>query len=190
MRRKRRNTNDEINLTPLLDVLFCILFIVMLSGAQSQINMQAEVDAAENKSAETVSGMQARIDELEEQVASYQIQEETNQIYKDEVVLVTITNTASSSGHRLNFYVGNSSETYATFVMGVDKVNYTHERIEKIIDDIAKDNNNKPIYIVFNMDSSNIYRIEEYLPIQAELERAMKKYKEVFYKIVEVEDEQ
>ena len=44
--------------------------------------------------------------------------------------------------------------------------------------------------IVFNMDSSNIYRIEEYLPIQAELERAMKKYKEVFYKIVEVEDEQ
>ena len=41
-RNRRRRGSDEINLTPLLDVLFTILFVVMLTSMQSEQTIQAE----------------------------------------------------------------------------------------------------------------------------------------------------
>ena len=48
MRRGRRRGRgaDEINLTPLLDVLFTILFIVMLAGTQTERIMQEDAEEA------------------------------------------------------------------------------------------------------------------------------------------------
>ena len=39
-RSRRSRGSDEINLTPLLDVLFTILFIVMLTGMQNERSME------------------------------------------------------------------------------------------------------------------------------------------------------
>ena len=56
MRNRRRRGSDEINLTPLLDVLFTILFIVMLTGMQNEQSYaenaeatQAQMEAVETK---------------------------------------------------------------------------------------------------------------------------------------------
>ena len=46
MRNRRRRFHEEINLTPLLDVLFAILFIVMLTGAQSERLIQKDMEAS------------------------------------------------------------------------------------------------------------------------------------------------
>ena len=40
MTHKKKRLSDEINLTPLLDVLFSILFIVMLAGTASENTMR------------------------------------------------------------------------------------------------------------------------------------------------------
>lgn len=44
MHRKKRRFAEEINLTPLLDVLFSILFIVMLTGTQSEKLIEKDVE--------------------------------------------------------------------------------------------------------------------------------------------------
>lgn len=44
MHRKKRRFAGEINLTPLLDVLFSILFIVMLTGTQSEKLIEKDVE--------------------------------------------------------------------------------------------------------------------------------------------------
>ena len=104
--RRRRRTDGEINLTPLLDVLFVILFVVMLSGMQSE---KTNADARE-ESREKIEALETeveeltdegRIAELEEQVRSLTEElekrkdlEETGKAFESRAVLVTIRNTA------------------------------------------------------------------------------------------------
>ncbi len=57
MKHKKRFGNSEINLTPLLDVLFSILFIVMLGSAGNEAKTKAEAERR-------VDRMQARVDEM------------------------------------------------------------------------------------------------------------------------------
>ena len=63
MKRKRRFGAEEINLTPLLDVLFVVLFRILLSGYSQQ-----------SKSSEKIQEMESQIETLQEQVSQYQHQ--------------------------------------------------------------------------------------------------------------------
>ena len=58
MSRRRRKNLTEVNLTPLLDVLFSILFIVMMTGAQSR-------DAMQNDHQEEVARLQREYNEID-----------------------------------------------------------------------------------------------------------------------------
>ena len=62
-RNRRSRGSDEINLTPLLDVLFTILFIVMLTGMQNERSMEESAQESEAQ----ISGLESRVDELEEE---------------------------------------------------------------------------------------------------------------------------
>ena len=48
-RGRRSRGSDDINLTPLLDVLFVILFIVMLAGTQTQKDMQENAEESQSR---------------------------------------------------------------------------------------------------------------------------------------------
>ena len=62
-RGRRSRGSDDINLTPLLDVLFVILFIVMLAGTQTQKDMQENAEESLSK----ISGLEEQVTDLEEQ---------------------------------------------------------------------------------------------------------------------------
>ncbi len=172
---RRRRGSDEINLTPLLDVLFSILFIVMLTSTQSEQSLQ-EVQAQ----------TQDQIEAQQEQIEALEAAARSEELYGDTAVIVTMRNTVRRDGtHQLTLTLGREAQTLATIQMGQDRPAYIRQYVRQTIEDLRGEAEGKPLFIAFYCRSDLIYRQEEFLPIQEELERLSRSYKEVFYQILE-----
>ena len=196
MRRGRRRARgaDEINLTPLLDVLFTILFIVMLAGTQTERIMKEETEEARTQAAESevqVTELEKRVSELEEEnnvltrEANRQEKiDESSKQYESSAVIVTFLNEVENGNHILKIYKGKDAEV-ESFRMGTDRTNYTKMHVTETIKDLVKESEGHPVFIVFHCDTNSIYRKEEFNPIRDALEEQREDTKEVFYQIVE-----
>ena len=198
MRQRRRRFPEEINLTPLLDVLFAILFIVMLTGAQSErlIKQDIEASAAEIESLETqveeltdagrIAKLEERIRELEAELARLRNTQASEDAFEADAVIVTMDNDMTDGYHILRFFTGQDAQLLDTVRMGEDRTEYIYNRVTDIVTRIAEEAQGRPVYIVFHCNADKIYRTEEYMPIRRALEQLKKEYKEVFYQITEV----
>ena len=198
MRNRRRRFHEEINLTPLLDVLFAILFIVMLTGAQSERLIQKDMEASaaeiseleaqveELTDAGKIAELEARIAELEAELAKLRELQASEDMFEADAVIVTIANVIEEDHHVLKFYTGQEGTLTDSVRMGPDKTEYIENRVTDIIGKIVKAAPGKPVYIVFHCDADKIYRKEEFLPVQKALEQLKKQHKEVFFQITEV----
>lgn len=196
MRRGRRRGRgaDEINLTPLLDVLFTILFIVMLAGTQNERTMQEDAEEARTQAAEMekqVTELDKKVKDLEEENSV--LTQKTNRQdkidksskqYESSAVIVTFINEVEDGNHILKIYKGKDEEA-ESFRLGTDRTEYTRMHVSEIIKEIAKESADHPVFIVFHCDTNSIYRKEEFNPIRDALEEQRKNTKEVFYQIVE-----
>ena len=77
--RRRRRTDGEINLTPLLDVLFVILFVVMLSGMQSE---KTNADARE-ESREKIEALETEVEELTDEGRIAELEEQVRSLTEE-----------------------------------------------------------------------------------------------------------
>ena len=189
-RGRRSRGSDDINLTPLLDVLFVILFIVMLAGTQTQKDMQES--AEESRSTRSrISGLEEQVTDLEEQNTILQSEvsrknkiEDSGKRYESDAVIVTFINEVEDGNHVLRIYKGSDQEV-ESFRLGSDRTDYTKRHVTEIINDIVDDYPDHPVFIVFHCDTKSIYRKEEFVPIQDALKTQKQLRKEVFYQIVE-----
>ena len=186
-RGRRSRGSDDINLTPLLDVLFVILFIVMLAGTQTQKDMQESAEESRSK----ISGLEEQVTDLEEQntilkseVSRKNKIEESGKRYESDAVIVTFINEVEDGNHVLRVYKGSDQEV-ESFRLGSDRTDYTKRHVTEIINDIVDDYPDHPVFIVFHCDTKSIYRKEEFVPIQDALKTQKQLRKEVFYQIVE-----
>ena len=207
--RRRRRTDGEINLTPLLDVLFVILFVVMLSGMQSE---KTNADARE-ESREKIEALETeveeltdegRIAELEEQVRSLTEElekrkdlEETGKAFESRAVLVTIRNTAEEQAgeggakaqakHYLSVYAGPEDAERGTFLMGSGRQEYTRTQLTSILRSILSETDPEvPVYAVFHCDSDKILHKEESEIIKEALRSFREtEYSNFYYQVLE-----
>lgn len=189
MRRRDRRSrgSDEINLTPLLDVLFTILFIVMLTGMQNEKNLQESAETSEAQ----IAGLEDQVMDLEEQNTILQSEvnrqdkiEDSSKRYESDAVIVTFINEVKNGNHVLRIYKGKDDEV-ESFRLGLDRAEYTRRHVVEIINDIVDNAPDRPVFIVFHCDAKSIYRKEEFNPIKEALETEKKLRKEVFFQIVE-----
>ena len=176
MRRCKRSSGLEINLTPLLDVLFSILFIVMLTSQQNEDSLRAETQEQAEQ-----------IEQIKQQAAVYENQMKSYDLYHTEAILITLSNVQENRNHKLIVSEGLKEKELETIYLGLDKTENTKNRLNNQISDMMENTNNQPIYIVFHCNKSCIYT-DEYKAIIAELDNLQKNNKEVFYKIIEGED--
>lgn len=176
MNRRRRFVSSEINLTPLLDVLFTILFLVMLGSARNE-----EV-TRENANLE-ISKLQNQISTLENDVIFYKDQVDSYDLYTKSAVIITISNSVDGEEHILMVSDRNDAKSYETIRLGKDRMAYVKSRLEGIVTDAVDNTDNQPIYIVFHCDKSIIYTTE-FSAIDSELRQLQDTYKAVFCKIV------
>lgn len=150
MRNKRRIQSEEINMTPLLDVLFSILFIVMLSGARVQTQNTAQNQDLSNQ-----------VENLQNEIAKYENKEQTkNQFYED-VCLITFDNVREEDKRILRINCEKwIDEPEKIITLNVNDGERLKRVITDYIDKIVNDNKSSPIYIVFECDENNIYKSE------------------------------
>lgn len=175
----------EINLTSLLDVLFCILFIVMLAGDQNEQGIksdaQQQLEALEGEAQEQIEHLQSEIDQLNAQVTTYQNQMESYDVYHTEAVIITISNVREGENHKLIVSKGLENTEDSSFFMGTDRIEYIKQALRASITKHIDGTESHPIYIVFYCDRGTIYT-QEYKAINDVLTDLQKEYKEVFFK--------
>ncbi len=185
MRHKRREL-QEINLTSLLDVLFCILFIVMLGSAQNEENIKLDASQQVEELQQQIENLQQQILVQEEQLVFYGNQMESHKLYASEAVVVTLRNIRKDETHVLRASSGMEEAAEESVTLGINRKNIVKLRIQSFIDGILSQTENQPVYIVFHCDKNCIYT-EEYKGIIESLEELQASYKEVFYKVMEVQ---
>lgn len=185
MLRRLRAGSREINLTSLLDVLFCILFIVMLAGDQNEQDIksdaQQQLEALEGEAQEQIEHLQLEIDQLNAQVTTYQNQMESYDIYYTEAVIITISNVRVGNNHILKIFRGLEKNEDNSILMGTDRIEYIKQALRASITKHIDGTESHPIYIVFYCDRNTIYT-QEYKAINDVLTALQKEYKEVFFK--------
>lgn len=187
MNKRRRGIGSEINLTPLLDVLFSILFIVMMTGKQNQDDMR------EQHQTQVVS-LREQVQDYKEQIDTYESKLATYELVRDEIVVVTITNTKQEDGHYLSITQGNSLRTgeqqdteLDNIKMGADKLENLKTRLNEILDSVQKENEGHLIYIVFVKRPMELYTYEADT-IDEILDTFEKKHETVFMKKTVMDD--
>lgn len=184
MRRYKRKTVHEINLTPLLDVLFSILFIVMMLGMQNEKTIEVDHQQQISKKDQEISQMNEENSHLKEQVTNYRNQMSSYDKYEEEAVIVTVTNRMNEENHYLIVKQGINQNELENIQLGVDKTENTKMRINELISTMVQATDNQPVYVVFYCDKGNIYTTE-YRAIVEAFNQLQTKYKEVFFKVME-----
>lgn len=191
MRRHRRKMVSEINLTPLLDVLFSILFIVMMTGVQNEEGIkedcQQQINQREQKMIryeESLSEYEARLSDYENRLLSYKSQMSSYDKYRAEAVIVTVNNIIEGEAHYLVIKQGMEQNEIEKIRLGTDKTENTKVRIDSIVSEMVKSSDNQPVYIVFYCNKKWIYTTE-YRAIEEAFCHLQEIYKEVFFKVME-----
>ena len=160
MKRRKHRGCEEINLTPLLDVLFSILFIVMLAGVKIQNNNQDEIER------------------LNKKVSAYNY-------FMDEVVIVNIENILDEGNYVLCIRTDGYKDE--EIILGQKITSLTEKRINKYFENLLEDKSRQPIYIIYNCNRKNIHTDENTL-VKNTLEKLEENNQEIFYKYLEVKE--
>ncbi len=185
MRRRKREAS-EINLTPLLDVLFSILFIVMMSGMQNEQGMKEDFEEQIVQMEQTITEYEEEISKIREQLSSYEDREASHMMYQTEAIILTVTNGVEEGNHYLDIRQGMNSEEFHRIMLGVNKTQNSQKRIEYLMNQIVEQTDNQPIYIVFHCNKDTIYTTE-YRAVTEAFVALEEKEKEVFFKLMEDE---
>ena len=171
MRRRRGSGREEINLTPLLDVLFSILFIVLLAGARME---QDRVDEAKAEA----DGLRQELSQAQDTAEGYKMQLESMEVFEEEATVLTLRNTSGEGGHRL--LISRDNDASAEVIpLGPD-------RLENVKGGL--DGSGAPVFVVFHCDRDAIYR-REYEALTDTLSTLQRDNKEVFFKLLNREEE-
>ncbi len=179
MRRRRGSGREEINLTPLLDVLFSILFIVLLAGARME---QDRVDEAKAEA----DGLRQELSQAQDTAEGYKMQLESMEVFEEEATVLTLRNTSGEGGHRL--LISRDNDASAEVIpLGPDRLENVKARLRALVEG-ELDGSGAPVFVVFHCDRDAIYR-REYEALTDTLSTLQRDNKEVFFKLLNREEE-
>ena len=181
MRRKKRGS-PEINLTPLLDVLFCLLFILILTYTENMETSSGDHIKKEAEYEASIEEYQQTIEDLENTVNEYENAADSFQEYRERVTIVTISNYVKNDEHYLHVSQGNNDSS-TDIKLIYESLDNAYNRINKYVSDILDANPGNPVYVDFHVNKSLIYKAE-YDMIE-KVFQDIEKNKEVFCKITE-----
>ncbi len=177
----RRRFISEINLTPLLDVLFSILFIVMMTGMQNEQSMKSNYQDQLDRLTQENKTLSENLERREEQLSTYDE-------FKSDALIITVNNIIRDDDHYLMFYEGNEEEKMGSIPMGPDKTENTKARVEGLITEKLDEGERKPVYIIFYCDKKSIYT-SEYKAVYDKFNELQQNRKEVFFKVMQKEED-
>ncbi|MGX8729186.1 MAG: biopolymer transporter ExbD [Lachnospiraceae bacterium] len=182
MRRRRRRGSAEINMTPLLDVLFCILFIVMLTSAQNEAKLRESRDQEAAEYSQSLSEKDAELARVRENATAYKTLAESLRISKANALVASLRNETLGGRHTLIITKETGEST--NIPLGSDNLANALSRLEASIDPLLTEANGSPLYLIFTCDRTQIYT-DEFNALNNRLTKYQSEHKEIFYKLTE-----
>ena len=167
-------------MTPLLDVLFCILFIVMLTSAQNEASLRESREKEAAEYARAAAAKDAEISQIREEAETYRNLAESLELYKTEAIVAALRNEESGGRHVLVFTTEDGESD--AIPLGSDNLANAVSRLEGKVDALLAKAEGKPLYLVFTCDRTKIYT-GEFAALDERLTRYQAEHKEIFYKI-------
>ncbi len=185
-RRFRRNNGQEINLTPLLDVLFVILFIVMLSGRENEDRLRTEsiqetetLQAQLEDANERIAALEQEADSAAVKVRDYADRIGSYELYREQAVILTLH--IEESGDFRELVILGDGEDEIRIQIADDLKEYTETRLRNAVAEFAEKAQDQPVFLVFHYSADEVYTYEIRL-VDRVLQSLQEEYKEVFYK--------
>ncbi len=188
MRRGRSRILPEINLTPLLDVLFSILFIVMMTATQNERGLKEDYQEKLNNMEQEKAQLSQEKAQLSDELERAENEMSSYDKYHSEAVILTVNNVIRDDDHMLFIYKGTDKAELESIRMGSDRLENTKARIESLIKEIVDGTDNQPVYIVFYCSKGEIYTAE-YKAVTEAFNRLQENNKAVFFKVMQEEKE-
>lgn len=191
--RFRKFGESDINLTPLLDVLFVILFIVMLGGMESESKMRDEAQQEIDALTQENEALEAQLKELaldmdERQQASdarereYVHRIDSYELYREQAVILAV-HVEERNGIRELVIMDDLGQS--RIQISEDLQTFVEERLRSTVQSYAASadapEDARPIFVVFNYEPDGIYTFEIRM-IDRIMTKLQEEYKEVFYK--------
>lgn len=183
MRRRKRFT-EEINLTPLLDVLFVVLFIVMLTGAETQARQEETAEKLQQEVTETKEALREtseKLSEADDRLKSFDTADAA-------LTLITLENERVDENNYLYMYEGADLREMQRIPLknSEDMLSVIQENIVSTLRRVSAENPDKVVFVVFNCDEDIIHN-KEYGAIVSALESHERVASDFFFKVVEKE---
>ena len=181
----RRKRDQEINLTPLLDVLFVILFILMLSGRENEERLRSQSGQEVAALQEELTRSRTQIAQLEQDASAaasreraYADRVDSLELYRDQAVVLTAYIEETEGLRELVILDG---QERTGIRIEDNSSNYTEGRIRSVVRGCVEKARNQPVFIVFHFSADEIYTYEIRL-VERVMLSLQEEYKEVFYK--------
>ena len=193
MKMRRKNRNKEINLTPLLDVLFSILVIIMLGAYSNEEALKSDHEQQIQKLTRQAASLEEEKNTLQNDKMILENQLDSYDSFLESALILTISNIITEQRHELVLSCasfGDESPSAISksqlkdrhLIMGTQSVEYIKANLEDTIREILSSTEKQPVYIVFHCDRTKIYSVE-YDAVNEALQNLQRQKKEIFYKI-------
>lgn len=163
----RRRKETVIELTPLLDVILIMLFMIM--SVQSQKTEEAEA-AAREKTQELTAQMEQlseefsdrenqlmdQLDDTESRLSQAEAQLTGYEAFRDYSAVISISMEYLEGGER-QLYIAEGDKT-DTISFGWDNLRYGENSLTAALEQRMKQTTEEPVFIAFVYDSESIYR--------------------------------
>lgn len=192
----RRRKETVIELTPLLDVILIMLFMIMSAQSKKteEIQSQAQAETAElnsrieqlteeyadreDKLSAQLSDTESKLSQAEAQISGYEAFRE----YSD-VISISVEYTESGE-RRLYIAEGDSADT---ITFGWDNLRYGENSLNAALEQKLKAAEENPVFIAFVYDSEKIYR-HDYDMITSVMDTLQSKNNDLYIRYTERTD--
>lgn len=192
----RRRKETVIELTPLLDVILIMLFMIMSAQSQKteEIQSQAQAEAAELNSrmeqlseeyADREDKLTAQLSDTESRLSQAEAQITGYEAFSEYSAVISVSVEYTDNGER-KLYIA-EGDSVDTISFGWDNLRYGENSLNAALEQKLKAAEGKPVFIAFVYDSEKIYR-HDYDMITSVMDELQAKNDDLYIRYTERND--
>ncbi|MDD7428276.1 MAG: hypothetical protein SOU50_03965 [Oscillospiraceae bacterium] len=151
----RRRNSIGIELTPLLDVILIILFLIITRNSAETERIAEEYEQSEQQHIENEARLEAELENSRQQSADAENIISGYESFDEYSVIIAVGITRRSDGTRTVSVSENGDTSYITY--GWDNLRYGENALKAELENMISSAEDRPVFISFNYDENDIY---------------------------------
>ncbi|MGN0696948.1 MAG: hypothetical protein ACI4J5_09310 [Oscillospiraceae bacterium] len=151
----RRRNSIGIELTPLLDVILIILFLIITRNSAETERIAEEYDKSEQQYIENAARLEAELEDSRQQSADAENIISGYESFDEYSVIIAVGITRKADGTRTVSVAENGDTSYISY--GWDNLRYGENALKAELEKIISSAEDRPVFISFSYDENDIY---------------------------------